>query len=280
MLKQRLIDILMYVTGSVLFALSVSVFSTPNDIAPGGASGIGIMVHALCGVPVGVVILLLNIPLLMAAFLWVSRSFAWRSAVAIVLSSVIMDAAATVLPPYVGDRLLAAIFGGLLQGLGVGVILLRGASTGGTEVAVYLLQKRWRHLSAGRLMMAVDAVVVATSALVFRDLSAALYAAVQVFVCSVTVDRVLSGQEEGRLLFVVTRHAVALTQSVSDMGRGATVVKATGGYSGAQTALILCAVSRPQLPDIRERIQKVDPAAFVMVVTTRQVVGEGFLPSE
>lgn len=277
MIKRYLTDIGIYVTGSVVFALSVSVFSTPNDIAPGGVSGIGIMAHALFGVPVGLTVLLVNIPLLIAAFLWVSRAFAWRSAVVIVLSSVVMDAAALVLPPFVGDRLLAAMFGGLLQGVGVGMILLRGASTGGTEIAAYLLRRRWRHLSAGRLMLVVDAVIVAASALVFRDLSAALYAAVQVFVCSVTVDRVLIGQEEGRLVLVVTAAAPALCRAVTALGRSATAVQATGGYSGKETALVLCAVSRVQLPDLKERIREVDPVAFVMVLTTRQVVGEGFL---
>lgn len=277
MIRQRLTDFWMYITGSVLFALSVSVFSTPNNIAPGGVSGVGILLKEMFGVPVGVVTVLVNIPLLVAAYLWVSRSFAWRSAVAIVLSSVVMDTAALILPGFYGDRLLAAVFGGLLQGIGVGLILLRGASTGGTEIVAYLLQKRWPHLSAGRLMLLVDAVVVAMSIPVFGDLSSALYAAVQVFVCSVTVDRVLIGQEEGRLVMAVTKNPVALCRSVAALGRSATAINAMGGYSGQATALVLCAVSRPQLPALKRLIHDVDPAAFVMVLTTRQVVGEGFL---
>ena len=277
MIKRTIIDIGIYVTGSALFALSVSVFSTPNDIAPGGVSGIGIMLHALFHIPVGLVVLFVNIPLLIAAYLRISRAFSCRSAVAIVLSSVIMDTMAAVLPPFVGDRLLAAIFGGLLQGVGVGMILLRGASTGGTEIAAYLLRLRWRHLSAGRLMMAVDAVIVAASAIVFGDVSAALYAAVQVFVCSVTVDRVLVGREEGRLVMIVTTEEAAVCRAVAAIGRSATVVNAFGGYSGEGKSLLLCAVSRPQLPELKERIQAADTRVFMMILATRQVVGEGFL---
>ena len=125
-------------------------------------------------------------------------------------------------------------------------------------------------------MMMVDAVIIAAAAVVFGDISATLYAAVQVFVCSVTVDRVLIGREEGRLMLVVTTKEEAVRRAVTALGRSTTVVRALGGYSGEKKTLVLCAVSRVQLPLLQECIGEIDPAAFAMVLVTRQVVGEGF----
>ncbi len=276
--KRWIADGFWYIIGSGCFALSVSVFSTPNDIAPGGTAGLGIIAHELFGVPVGLVVLLLNLPLLIAAFAYLGKGYAVRSAVVIVLSSVIMDISAPLLPAFRGERLLAALCGGLLSGIGIGLVMLRGASTGGSDIAAGLLRRRYGHLSLGRLILGVDAAVIALSAVVFWDLSAALYAGVQVFVTSVLIDYVLYGHEEGRLLLVVSRVPALLTHEITtQLSRGATVLEAKGGYTGEQTALLLCAVSRTQVPSFKAAIRKIDPAAFVMVVTTEQVLGEGFL---
>lgn len=267
-----------YVTGSVLYALSVSVFSSPNDIAPGGTAGIGILVQELVGIPVGVTVLALNVPLLIAAYVVISKRFARRSAAVIVLSSVVMDISEAFVPAFTGDRLLAALFGGVLAGAGVGIIIRQYASTGGSEILAMLLQKRRPHLSVGTLILFVDAAVVAVSVPVFGEPATALYAAVQVFVCAVAVDRVLYRHEEGRLVAVITTKAQALCTQVSErLSRGATVLEASGGYTGEKRALVLCAVGRTQLPQLKHCIEQVDAAAFAMVLTTEQVLGEGFI---
>lgn len=271
-------DLIWYITGSVLYALSVSVFSTPNDIAPGGAAGLGVIVHALVGVPVGTVVLLVNIPLLIAAFFKISRRFAVRTAVVTVLSSAVIDLSAFVAVPFTEDRLLASLFGGILSGIGVGMIMLRSASTGGSEIAARLLKLARPHISVGRLILLVDAVVIAVSALVFSQLSAALYAAVQVTVSSLMIDHLLDSHDEGRLLIVVTAHPDSMCREVtSRLSRGMTVLAAKGGYTGRSLSVLLCAVSRSQLPTLKSLVHTIDPAAFAMIVTTEQVVGEGFL---
>ncbi len=275
--KQIGIDILCYITGSACFALSVSVFSTPNDIAPGGTAGVGIMAHALFDVPVGMVVLLLNLPLLAASFVMLGRRYTLRSAAVIVLSSVIMDVTAPLLPAFRGERLLAALCGGLLSGVGIGLIMLRGACTGGSDIAAGLLQKHRPHLSLGRLILGVDAAVIALSVVVFGELEAALYAAIQVFVSSLMIDHILYGREEGRLLLVVTSEAASLAKAVTvRMSRGVTVVEARGGYTGDTKGLLLCAVSRTQLPALKKVVLETDPSAFAMIVTTEQVMGLGF----
>ncbi len=280
-MKKRLFtDGLYYVTGSVLYALSVSVFSTPNDLAPGGAAGLAVIVNELFGVPVGLTVLAVNLPLIAAAFVSLSKSFAWRTSVVIVLSSVVMDVTAPFLAPFQEDRMLAALFGGLLSGVGIGIVMLKDGSTGGSEIAARLIQKHRPHLSVGRLLLIVDAAVVTLSAVVFGELSAALYAAVMVFVSSVTVDQIVYGREEGRLLLVVTAHPKHISEAiVRDMRRGVTIVKGEGGFTGKETAVLLCAVSRSQVPPLKNLIYGIDRAAFVMIVTTERVLGEGFLPT-
>jgi len=276
--KRWLTDAAGYMFGSACFALSVSVFSQPHDIAPGGTAGLGILAHEVLGIPVGFTVLLLNLPLLAAAFFLLGRGYAVRSAVVIVLSSVLMDVSAPLLPAFSGERLLAALCGGLLSGLGIGIVMRRGASTGGTDIAAGLLRRRYRHVSLGQLVLWVDAAVIALSAAVFRDLSAALYAGVQVFITSLMIDHVVYGHEEGRLLLIVSRIPAVLTREITaTLARGVTVLEATGGYTGKKSAVLLCAVSREQVPFFKEAVCRVDPDAFVMVLTTQQVYGEGFL---
>ncbi len=274
-------DCVMYVTGSALYALSVSAFSTPNDIAPGGATGLGVLAHALVGIPVGTVVFLVNVPLLIAAFFKLSRRFALRTTAVLALSSLLIDGMAAFVTPFTEDRLLGALCGGLLSGVGVGLIMLRGASTGGSEIAAALWQKRRPHWSMGRSILLADAVVIALSAPVFGELSASLYAAMAVFVASTVIDRVVYGREEGRLLLVVTVRREELIQAITEgLSRGVTVLPATGGYSGQATHLLLCAVSRIQLPRLKRLVRAIDSRAFAMVVTTEQVIGEGFLSED
>ncbi len=278
MKTKRIHSLIAYAIGSVLYALSVAVFSSPNAIAPGGVTGIGVLVQAVWGIPDGVTAVMLNIPLIIAAFFKIGKRFALSSAAVIVLSSAVMDVAQVAATPFTEDRLLAAVCGGVLSGLGVGIIMRHFASTGGSEIAAMLLQKRRPHLSVGTLILLVDAAVIAAATVVFGELAAALYAAVQVFVFSVAVDRVLYSREEGRLAVVVTDDAQALCRAVdTQLARGATIVHARGAYTGEERKMVLCAVSRRELPLLKHCAYGVDENAFMMVLTTERVFGEGFI---
>ncbi|MBR5135134.1 MAG: YitT family protein, partial [Clostridia bacterium] len=166
-------------------------------------------------------------------------------------------------------------------GVGVGMIMLKGASTGGSEIAAGLLQRAHEHLSVGRWILIVDATVVLLSAVVFGEVEAALYAGIQVFVCSVMIDHVVYAREEGRLLLVVTTKPQALCRLITEeLSRGVTVLDAKGGYTGEGRSVLFCAVSRIQVPQFKRRIRQTDGDAFTMVVATQQVVGEGFVARE
>jgi uncharacterized membrane-anchored protein YitT (DUF2179 family) len=275
--RRTALDGLFYVLGSGLYALSVNVFTAPNQIAPGGATGLATLANFLFQVPIGTVILVINLPLFIAAWRKLGRWFTVRTMIVTILSSVIIDATARFLPPFRGDRMLVALFGGVLAGAGLGLIFMRGATTGGTEIVARLLERKFRHIPIGRLILLVDAVVVGLSALVYRNVESALYAMVMIFVSSMVMDAIVYGGDRGKMLMIMSkRHREIAAQIISRMERGVTLLDATGAYTGGEQEVVLCAVRRSEVYQLRRLITDIDPGAFIIVVSTDEVLGEGF----
>ena len=203
--KRTALDGLFYVLGSALYALSVNIFTAPNQIAPGGVTGIATLLNFVWGAPIGAMILLVNLPLLIAAWFRLGKAFTVRTLIVTILSSVVIDATAPFLPPFQGDKMLVALFGGVLAGAGLGLIYMRGATTGGTEVVARLLERKFRHIPIGRLILLVDALVVAASALVYRNVETALYAMVLIFVSTSLMDALVYGGDKGKMLLIMSR---------------------------------------------------------------------------
>ena len=203
--RRYLLDLLITLLGSLCYALSVNVFTAPNHIAPGGVTGAATLINYLTGAPIGTTILIINIPLLAAAWKFIGRTYTLKTAVATVVVSVIIDTSALFLPAFRGDTMLVAVFGGVLAGAGLGLIYMRGATTGGSEIVAGLLERRLPHIPIGRLILLVDAVVVACSAVVYKNLESALYAMVLIFVSSSLMDTLIYGQHKGKMLLIMTR---------------------------------------------------------------------------
>lgn len=266
-----------YLLGSVCYALSVNVFSAPNQIAPGGVTGVATLLHALFRLPIGGMILVINLPLLAAAWRKCGAGFTVRTLIATVLVSVILDASAPFLPAFRGDKMLTALFGGVLAGTGLGLIYMRGATTGGSEIVARLLERRFRHVPIGRLILLVDAVVVAASAVVYRQLESALYALVLIFVSTFVMDTLVYGGDKGKLLLVMSREEERVARRIlQEMERGVTMLDAAGGYTGTDRRVLLCAVRRAEVYALRTLIYDTDPDAFLIVLSTDEVLGQGF----
>ena len=266
-----------YLLGSVLYALSVNIFTAPNQIAPGGVTGVATLLNYAFHLPIGTMILVINLPLLIAAWYKCGAAFTVRTLIVTVLSSTIIDGTARFLPPFRGDKILVALFGGVLAGAGLGLIYLRGATTGGSEVVARLLERRLRHIPIGRLILLVDAVVVAASALVYKQLESVLYAMVLIFVSTSIMDAIVYGGDTGRMLLVMSRKEELLCRKIlEEMGRGVTLLNATGAYTGEDKRVLLCAVRRSEMYQLRTLVQDCDPDAFLIVVSTEEVLGEGF----
>lgn len=276
-MQRYLTDGLFYLLGSVLYALSVIIFTAPNNIAPGGVTGIATIINYLFHLPIGTLMLVMNIPLLIAAWRHLGLGFTVRTTIATIMVSVIIDALTPFIPPFNGDIILTVLFGGVLSGIGIGLIYMRGATTGGSEVAARLLELKFRHVPIGRLIMIVDAIVVAASAVVYGNIESALYAIILIYVSSNIMDTLIYGRRKGNLLFIITSKEEEITEGIlQKLDRGVTMLKAVGGYTGKDKHVLLCAVRPSEVYVLRTFIYDCDPQAFIMVTTTDEVIGEGF----
>ena len=266
-----------YVAGSVLYALSVNIFTAPNQIAPGGVTGVATLLNYLFHLPIGTTILLINLPLFIAAWRCIGREFTIRTVIVTVISSAVIDGSAPFLRGFRGDMILTAVFGGVLAGAGLGLIYMRGATTGGSEIVARLLERKLHHIPIGRLILLVDALVVAASALVYRNLESALYAMVMIFVSTSLMDALIYGSQTGKMMLIMTKKEREIADDILRlMGRGVTMLDATGAYTGGPRQVLLCAIRPSEVYQLRRLVEERDPAAFLIVVSTDEVLGEGF----
>ena len=276
-LKKSGVDLLFYLAGGLLYALSVNVFSAPNQIAPGGVTGLATVLNYLFSLPIGSTIWVFNLPLFAAAWLRLGHEFTLRTLAATTITSILMDATAPFIPSFRGNMILTCIFGGVLAGAGLALIFMRGATTGGSEVIARLLERKWSGVPIGRLILAVDAVVVAVAALVYRDLESALYAIVMIYVSAEVLDALVYGRRGGKMLLIMSSQSERISEEILNrMERGVTVLKATGAYTGDDRQVLLCAVSRSEVYPLRTLVTDMDPSAFIIVTSADEVQGLGF----
>ena len=282
--KSFIIDLLFIVAGSACYAVAIGMFSAPNDIAPGGLTGIATLLnHLFDWIPIGTATILMNVPLIITSWFVLSKYMVVRTLWGILISSVLTD----LLTPYIGglflvsegrNPLLVCIFGGALLGLGVGLIMRRGGTTGGSEVISRLLEKKYPHMSVGTLILGVDAVVITLSAVVYGRVEQALYAVVFVFVGSQIIDRVVYGGRSGKMIMIMSKKQPEITQAImTKVNRGVTLLKSQGGYSGQEQNTMLVAVRKDEVYRLRKAVFDIDPDAFLMMLTTDEVRGLGFL---
>ena len=263
--------------GSFIFAVSLQCFSAPNQIAPGGVSGLCIVVNYLTGMPMGVLSMLMNVPLLLIGWRFLGTRFTVRTLITVAIMSVVLDVTALFLPTYTGNMLLASIFGGVLLGAGMGLIFMRGSTTGGTDIICKLLQKWFPHIQLGKIVIAVDVVVVALAALVFEQVASAMYAMISAYIAGKGIDALLYGMETGKLLYIISPKSMEIARrSMEELERGCTVLKAMGAYSKQERDVLLIAVRHQQYYTLKRIIHEVDPQAFLIVTDSTEVLGEGF----
>lgn len=277
------VDYVVMFIGSVMYAASVNTFTSPNNIAPGGLTGVGTMLNHLFDLPIGVVILVLNIPLFIWGAIENGRKFLTKTIVATVLVSVIIDVMAPFSYKYEGDTLLAAIFGGLLSGLGLAFIFFRGGTTGGTDIVARIIHKHHPHISVGTMILIVDAVVFIAAAFVYQSIESALYAVITVFVSTKVIDTVIYGiaHDNGKLMFIITNKYEELSSEIIErIGRGVTLLDAQGAYKNESKKVLLCAVRPSQVHKTKVLVNSVDENAFIVVTTANAISGKGFAPTE
>lgn len=276
-LKKKLIqNAIMVVVGSVFYAVGISLFLEPNNLAPGGVSGIGIMVNYLTPLSVGAVTLILNIPLMIIGLIKLGRAFAVSTGIGVLLTSVLVDVF-SLIKPITDDRLLASIAGGAILAVGLALIFKTGATTGGVDIVIRLLRLKFKHIKSGAIMFMIDGTISLLSYFVYRDFDIALYAVLSLIVSSLVMDLVLYGGDEAKLAFIVTEKQDEIVKYVLDnLDIGASVLNATGAYSKSLKHIVLCATRKQLLPRLEEIVLECDKDSFMIVTSASEIYGEGF----
>ncbi len=268
--------------GGFIWAVSINVFTKPNLLAPGGFSGVGTVINYFFPfIPIGVSIIVLNIPLFAVVYKQFGKKFFFSGAIAMVVTSVIIDVTEMFLPVYTGNRLIAAIFGGVLSGAGLGLIYLRGIVTGGVDLMARIFEKYISFLSYGKIIACLDMLVIALAALAFKDIDTALYSAITVYISGRVVDKLLNGADSAKLILIISDKHEQIQKDILDvLHRGVTVLSGKGGYTGSDRPVML-AVCRPyEIIKVKKFIYSIDKKAFVVISDSSEVDGLGFSYTE
>ncbi len=267
--------------GLLLCATGYNMFIIPNEIAPGGFTGIAQLVNHVTGLPIGMLTLALNVPLFALSAKSLGLKFGIRSLFASVGLSVMIDILPipSVIPMDTTERLLlASLFGGVVAGAGFGLIIRGNATTGGSDMLAKLINTHFHSVSIGMVMFAVDGMVILASAFVF-DIVSALFALICTFLMSQVIDFLVDGLNSSRAYFIISAESDAIARRVMDeMERGITGLHGRGMYSGEDKQVLLCVISRTESPRLRSIVAECDPAAFIIAANVHEVLGEGFRP--
>ncbi|GAC1399556.1 MAG: YitT family protein [Chloroflexota bacterium] len=266
------------VLGSLLLSVAFAWFLVPQRIAAGGISGLAVVLHYLWGLPTGLLTAAMNVPLLVAGYLFLGGArFTVRTAVSLAVFSLTVDPLGQVLKPITHDPFLSTLYGGVLSGVGIGLVFAQQASTGGTTILARLLQIV-SGLSAGYAQLAVDAVVVAFAAAVFGP-RIALYALIGLYISSKAIDWVLEGLSSEKVAFIVSDRSARICERIAaELGRGTTLLPGRGGYTGAPRTVVMCVLSQAQEPQLKAIVRTEDALAFMTISAASTVLGEGFTP--
>lgn len=270
-------DAALFIIGGAIYAVAVILFLSGNEISPGGLTGISTMLNYLYGLPVGTVVFILNIPILVIGFIKFGGIFIVKTAVSTVVISITLDIAEELLPELKINPVLAAVFGGLLMGLSISMFMLRGSTTGGVDIIAMLINRRFPHLTVGRLMLASDAFIVAFSALVYKNIESALYSVIALYASSRIMDVMLYGADKGKIVYIVTENSSCVSEKImSIVRRGITVIDVTGAYTGRKLKMLMCTVRRNEVSAVCKTARENDKGAFIVVAEAGDILGEGF----
>ena len=266
------------IVGCALFSLGFDLFLTPHNINAGGLSGIAmIFVHLTKLGSVGWVTLIANIPLFLIGWKSIGKKFFIGSVIGALALSGWMELF-ELLPSIPTEPVLGALYGGALCGAGGGLVFLAGASTGGSDIIVRLLKKKWRNVPIGKIVMGFDGVVVLLTGITFRNLTGILYCGITLYVCSQVVDAVVYSFDYSKVALIISDKYEEIAAAVGGkLDRGATYLYGQGAYSGKETKVVLTAVKRQQLADLKELVVSIDANAFIILQESHQVLGDGFI---
>lgn len=278
--------------GCIIYSLGVAIFLDPNKIAPGGVTGIATIINSVLNGKVisglnintnltGILIIAINVPLFIVGAIFFGKKFTISTVYATVVSSLLIELwnfAFSSLPPFT-DLLLSALVGGAMFGIGLGLIFRMDSSTGGTDIIIKLLRRKFRYIKTGFISFLIDFIIMGIAFAVFRDFNLACYTLIAIVVFTVLFDLVLYGGNSAKLLYVITteeKSAIICEKILKDLDIGATYVEGQGAYTGESRRIIMCAAKNYMYPKIRDIVKDIDPHAFMIVSSAKEIYGEGY----
>ncbi len=274
-------DVLHDVIGSILYAAGIYTFAATADFAPGGITGVAMIInHFFPFLRIGLLSLLINVPVAIICYRLLGRVFFFKSVKSMLISAFFLDIVFPLIPQYNGaeNPLLAALFAGALSGIGLAIIYMPGSSTGGTDFVIMSIRKLKPHLSIGTISLVVDGVVILLGWPVFGDINAVLYGVLMTIVSTTIIDKLMYGTGTRRMLLVISDKAKEIADAImEETERGATLADVRGAYTGKPHQMMMCVCSKVEVFTSRRIINRIDPGAIVMLTTVDEAYGEGFL---
>lgn len=261
---------------SFVYGASISLFIDPNDLAPGGISGLSVVLNRIFPLETGTIYLLVNIPIMLLGIWKFGLKFIVSTSWAILMISVSTNVFKP-LGALTDQPILAAIFGGVLTAAGIGYVMRAGATTGGTDIIVKCLKLKKPHLKTGTLFLGLDIVIILTGGIVFKNVDSVLYSLISVAITSIVLDMILYGRDEAKMIFIISNASEAITARMLDeLDTGVTHLTGTGAYKKEEKQVILCVIKKPDAYRAEEIVRQEDSNAFMIIANASEIYGEGY----
>ena len=261
---------------SVIYAIAISMFLNPNDIAPGGITGVAILINRFTKIPVGTLNLILNIPIVLLGLWKFGFRFIISTLYALGLIAVLTNKFASY-GAITNDLLIASVLGGCMVAIALAMIFKAGATSGGTDIIIKILRLKWKHIKTNVFFLIMDSMVILASWIVFRDMTVAFYGGVAVVISSKVMDYWLYGSDEAKLIYIISTQPEKIKQRIMDeLEITATVIQAKGAYSGDEREVLMIVMRKQMAPRAEEIVKEEDKHAFMIVSSASEIFGEGY----
>ena len=276
-MKKLAYDLFIDVVAGVLIGLGIYNFAANAKFPLAGVSGIALILYRLFHIPIGWGTIALNIPIAILCFKTLGKEFFVRSVRSLIISSLITDYVVTMLPIDSGDRMLAALCTGIFSGLGYALIFMNNSSTAGMDFVSMSIRAKHPHISLGKIVFVLDCAVVLMGGLIFKDVDATIYGLIITYLLTVVIDKIMYGIDAGKMTLIVTDDGQKVADKIDEyVGRGSTILKGRGSYTGIERDIVMCATNNKQMYTIRKVVREIDEKAFVIIMESNEVLGEGF----
>ena len=275
--KRLAYDLFIDIFAGILIGIGVYNFAANSGFPLAGVSGIALIFYRLFGLPIGLGSVLVNIPIILGCYKTLGKDFFLRSMRSLLISSLLTDYIAPLFPVYSGDRMLSAICTGIISGLGYALIFMNNSSTAGMDFVSVAIRTKKPHISLGKIVFILDCAIVLLGGLVFKDVDATIYGLIISYLLTYVIDKIMYGIDAGKMTFIITENGQAVVDVIDRyIERGATILYGHGSYTKNEKEIVMCACNNKQMYIIKKLIKEVDEKAFIVIMESNEVVGEGF----